>query len=87
MKRLLVVLAVVACTRRSERIGVAECDAYETKMAACADKVGGNVGEQLQTMRRMMRSAWQKDARDPELPRVCAAALADMERQLPQCVW
>lgn len=89
------ILAMVllgACgSKKSDSIGVAECDAYEQKMAACAQKVGGKIGDQLESMRKMMLEPWQKDAKDEnskkDLPKVCTNAIADMKKQLPQCDW
>ncbi len=92
-KHLILAVALLgACgSKKSDSIGVAECDAYETKMAACASKVGGKVGEQLESMRKMMVEPWQKDAKDDsskkDLPKVCTNAIADMKKQLPQCDW
>jgi hypothetical protein len=87
VKRLALVLALAACRKESARIGIAECDAYQDKMAACAQKVGGSVGVQLDKMRRLMADAWKKDASNKELPQVCTSAIGDMQRQLPQCAW
>ena len=87
MKSLVLVLALVACTKHPDAIGVADCDAYQSKMAACAEQVGGNVGEQLDKLRWMMRKSWQHDIGRPDLPGECRAAIADMQRQLPQCAW
>lgn len=90
---LFLVAALAACGKKSggDKIGVDECDAYETKMAACATKVGGNVGDQLTKMRKMMIEPWQKDAKDEaskkDLAKVCTTAIADMKKQLPQCDW
>jgi hypothetical protein len=92
-KHLILAMALLgACgSKKSESIGVAECDAYETKMAACAQKVGGKVGDQLESMRKMMIEPWQKNAADDnskgDLPKVCTNAIADMKKQLPQCDW
>jgi uncharacterized protein (DUF885 family) len=88
----LIVFALAACgTQASDKIGVAECDAYEAKMAACASKVGGNVGDQLTKMRKMMLDAWKKDAANEsmraELAKTCSGAISDMKKQLPQCEW
>lgn len=87
MKSLVLVLALGACTKQPAKIGVAECDAYVSKMAACAHQIGGDIGEQLLKLREAMRKTWQADAGRPELADVCAAATADMEAQLPQCTW
>lgn len=85
-------LAAAACGKsKSDSIGVAECDAYFAKMAACADKIGGKNGEQLNSMRKMMFESWQKSAADDDqkkaLPHTCTSAIADMKKQLPQCEW
>jgi hypothetical protein len=87
MRRLALVLAVAACSKKSARIGVAACDAYDDKMAACAQKVGGSVGRQLESVRETMRAAWRAEIRNPDLPQACVAATSDMQKQLPQCAW
>jgi len=88
---LCLVLAAAACGKKNASIGVPECDAYETKMAACADKVGGTTGEQLNKMRNMMIEPWQKSAADEaqkkDLPSTCTGAINDMKKQVPQCDW
>ncbi len=88
------VLAAIACGKgKGETIGVAECDDYETKMAACADKVGGNIGDSLTKMRKMMIEPWQKQAGQADdqgkkdMAKVCTDAIKDMKKQVPQCEW
>jgi hypothetical protein len=87
MKRLVVLLALGACGKKSARIGIAECDAYQEKMAACAQKIGGSVGQQLDKTSTMMADAWRAETSNKELPAVCASAITDMQKQLPQCAW
>ena len=88
---LFVVLCLAACSKKSDKIGVAECDAYEDKMAACASKIGGVNGEGLTKMRTMMLEAWKKDAESEEtrtyMPKTCTQAVEDMKKQFPQCAW
>ena len=92
-KHLILAVALLAACggKKSDSIGVPECDAYEQKMAACAQKVGGKIGDQLESMRKMMIEPWQKDAKDEsskkDLPKVCTNAIADMKKQVPQCDW
>ncbi len=91
-KALFLVLCLAACSKHpSDKIGVAECDAYEDKMAACASKIGGVNGEGLTKMRKMMLEAWTKDAESAEtrkeMPRTCLQAVEDMKKQFPQCDW
>jgi uncharacterized protein (DUF885 family) len=88
---LLVVVCLAGCGKHSDKIGVAECDAYEDKMAACASKIGGDNGEGLTKMRKMMLEAWKKDAESEDtrayMPKTCNQAVADMKKQFPQCDW
>jgi len=74
-----------------DSLGVAECDAYLDKMAACAKKSDKTTGEQLTKMRDMMANAWKDSVKDPEqkkeMPRVCTTAIADMKKQIPTCDW
>lgn len=88
---LLLALCLAACGKKTDKIGVAECDAYEDKMAACASKLGGVNGEGLTKMRKMMLDAWKKDAENAdtrkEMPKTCAQAIDDMKKQFPQCDW
>jgi len=86
----LVVVALVGCGK-PDKIGVAECDAYLEKAAACAAKVGGVTGDSLAKMRAMMADAWKQSAEDSAqrdmLPKTCDAAIADAKKQVPQCEW
>jgi hypothetical protein len=87
----LVVVALVACGGKSDKIGVAECDAYLDKAAACASQVGGATGDSLAKMCAMMADAWKQSAADSAqrdmLPKTCDAAIADAKKQVPQCEW
>jgi hypothetical protein len=87
MTRLALVLAVAACSKKSARIGVAECDAYQERMTECAAKLGGAVGKQLETVRETMLKAWTAERNNPGLARACSDATGDMQKQLPQCAW
>lgn len=73
------------------KLGVAECDAYLDKMAACAAKKGGKTGEQLTKMRDMMANAWRDSAKNADqkgqLPGVCTSAIEDMKKQVADCDW
>jgi glutamine synthetase len=86
----LVLVALVACGK-PDKIGVAECDAYLDKAAACATQVGGATGDSLAKMRAMMADAWKQSAADSAqrdmLPKTCEAAIADAKKQVPQCEW
>ena len=88
---LFLALCLAACGKKSDKIGVAECDAYEDKMAACASKIGGVNGEGMTKMRKMMLDAWKKDAENAEtrkeMPKTCTQAVDDMKKQFPQCDW
>ena len=85
------VVAAAACGKgKGDKIGVAECDAYEDKMAACAQKVGGSTGESIERMRKMMLEPWQKqvaDGHEDGMAKVCTDAIRDMKKQVPQCEW
>jgi len=92
MTRSAIALALLAgaCSKPT-KLGVAECDAYLDKVAACAAKVGGATGQSLTKMRAMMADAWAQSAADSAhsatLPKTCDAALADAKKQVPQCDW
>lgn len=100
MKKLALVFvlsAAAACSKGGgngaggDKLGVAECDAYLDKMAACATKQGGQTGEQLTKMRNMMAGAWKDSVKDAaqkaEMPKACTTAIADMKKQFPTCDW
>lgn len=87
----LVLASLAACGKGDSKLGVAECDAYLDKMAACAKKLGGAEGQQLTRMRDMMSRAWHEEVKNEEMrasmPSVCTTAIADMKKQVPSCDW
>ena len=84
-------LAAGCGKKGGSKVGVAECDAYLDKIAACADKVGGQTGASLKRTHKMFGDVWRDNAKDAsmkdQLPQTCAAAIADAKKQFTQCAW
>jgi hypothetical protein len=97
MKILMILFALVAGTgaglsigcgsKGGGGIGVKPCDDYISKLESCGAKVGGKDGDQMKSMAKMMRTAWAKDAKNPDakkyLAETCESSLEDLAKQLP----
>ena len=88
--------SITACGKKKDgggggATGVAECDDYLSKMAACAKKMEGKGGEQLTKMADMMAKSWAEDVKNEEMkkamPDACKKAVKDMAKQMPDCDW
>jgi hypothetical protein len=88
-----VIVSLAACGRAGggSGIGIAECDQYLAKLAACAKKVGGQTGESLERSGKMFADVWKDNAKDDamkaELPKTCTDATAAAKKQFAQCEW
>jgi hypothetical protein len=83
--------AAIGCKGKSSGVGVAECDQYLEKVAACGKKIGGQTGESLERSTKMFADAWRDNAKDDsmkdQLPKTCSDATAAAKKQFPQCEW
>ncbi len=93
MLTLALVLSTAACSKKGggANVGVAECDEFLTKLAACGDKIGGNIGDSLQRTVKQFGPIWADNAKDDsmkaDLPKSCTSAQNDAKKTYPQCAW
>ncbi len=90
---LALVLSSAACSKKGggSNVGVPECDEFLTKLAACGDKIGGNIGDSLHRTVAQFGPIWADNAKDDsmkaELPKSCASAMKDAKKTYTQCEW
>ncbi len=93
MLTLALVLSTAACSKKggSANVGVAECDEFLTKLKACGDKIGGNIGDSLNRTVTQFGGIWADNAKDDsmkkELPASCSSAMKDAKKTYTQCEW
>jgi len=88
----LLVLVVAAC--KHSATGVAECDAHLERRRACADQIGGELGQSIAREADRLEATWASAAKrnvkgwkDKYGRKWCTAAGVDARTAFPECRW